>query len=409
MKKLFYFPLAVILFSSLSMAQDGGCLNAVNGQYPSGVYQPECSGIPESIVTSAWAGEYSKVQLTEGVEYQFSSSIPTDFLTISDENGQNILIYGTTPLTYTADSNRIIRFYTHADSDCTEDQEDRSRIIKCGDPADDPGFDYMCSQNYNYGKISYSSSIEANHGMTANDFFVMRDLFRFFVVSVKLKLYTMAGSENDFTTFDVHLLNDDGGIPGTEIFSKTAITDFEVENTGDLYMGHMVYNVTINIDSTNLEGSMEEATRYWISIQAHSLSNSDIFWVLYPYTEGWTTLPTVNSTDGGQTWTKVTRYGTGDHYDGFMELENDCWMLDTDDIEKKEFNFYPNPVTAQLSINSEKNIRQLTVTNAAGQKVLILSNKNISKIDMSRFVPGTYFVRALLEDGRIETFKIVKK
>lgn len=407
MRKNLFCILTLFLFAGFAMAQEGGCLNAINGQYPSGVYQPECSGIPESIVTTAWSGEYSKVQLTEGVEYQFSSSIPTDFLTISDENGQNVLIYGTTPLTYTADSNRIIRFYTHVDSDCTEDQEDRARIIQCGETQTEP--DYGCSQTYDFGTIAYSSSIEPNYGMTANDFFVPKDYIQYYLNSVTVMMYAMAGSETDFTTFDLKILDDDNGKPGTEIYSKTGIDIYEAVNKGELYMGYMIYKVRIDLDPVELPVNPDEDSRYWIVFQSHSLNNFDMFWVLYPYTEGWRTQPAYTSSNNGQSWTKVTQYGTGDHYDGFMEIDADCGILGLNDLEAAEFSFYPNPVNDILNINSEKNIRQLTVTNAAGQKVLTLSDKNISKIDMSRFVPGTYFIRALLEDGRIETFKIVKK
>jgi len=93
----------------------------VNGHYPSQTYVPECTGIPENIVTTAWSGEYSKVELTEDVNYTFISSISIYFLTISDENGSEVLVFGTTPVTFTPDVNMVIRFYSHINSDCESD------------------------------------------------------------------------------------------------------------------------------------------------------------------------------------------------------------------------------------------------------------------------------------------------
>src|SRR5690606_26575009 len=63
----------------------------------------------------------------------FSSSIASDFITISDENGTVAYAAGTTPVSWTAPSNQVIRFYTHFDSDCNFDAVGfRSRIVQCG-------------------------------------------------------------------------------------------------------------------------------------------------------------------------------------------------------------------------------------------------------------------------------------
>lgn len=111
-----------------------GCLNDPNGQWPGATFTPSCSGAPEVITTIAWTGEYSKVNVTAGTEYVFSSSVATDFITISDENGTIAYAAGTSPLTWTATANEVIRFYSHFDSDCNFDAiEFRSRIVQCGD------------------------------------------------------------------------------------------------------------------------------------------------------------------------------------------------------------------------------------------------------------------------------------
>src|SRR5690606_3561882 len=111
-----------------------GCLDAPNGQYPSTTYTPNCTGAPENITTLAWTGEYSMVSVTAGTEYVFSSSVPTDFITISDANGTTVYAAGTTPVTWTATADEAIRFYLHLDSDCNYASTGlRSRIVQCGD------------------------------------------------------------------------------------------------------------------------------------------------------------------------------------------------------------------------------------------------------------------------------------
>ncbi|NLN32696.1 MAG: hypothetical protein GX159_03760, partial [Flavobacteriaceae bacterium] len=84
-------------------------------QWPSTTYVPSCLGVPEAITTAGWAGEFSKVQVTAGVEYTFSSSVPTDFITIADETQEIAFITGTGSVTWTSPVDQVIRFYVHKD------------------------------------------------------------------------------------------------------------------------------------------------------------------------------------------------------------------------------------------------------------------------------------------------------
>ena len=119
-----------------------GCLTAGFGQYPSTTFIPTCSGAPEVITTLGWAGEYSMVTVTAGETYVFSSSIATDFITISDEAGTVAYAVGTGSVTWTATANENVRFYTHLDDMCTEDDTTfRSRIVQCGDIPPPPAND----------------------------------------------------------------------------------------------------------------------------------------------------------------------------------------------------------------------------------------------------------------------------
>lgn len=113
-----------------------GCLEADPDlpQWPTDTFIPACDGTPETIAENCWTGEYSIVQVTAGTEYIFSSSVGTDLITISDENGTTVYAAGTASLTWTAPADELIRFYLHLDEDCNwGDDVNRSRIIQCGE------------------------------------------------------------------------------------------------------------------------------------------------------------------------------------------------------------------------------------------------------------------------------------
>lgn len=111
-----------------------GCLNSLYGQYPSATYSPTCSGSNEIITSSAWASEYTLIELISGVSYDFSSSVVTDFITISDEQGTTVLSYGTGSLTWTCPTDGLYRFYLHADNGCSSSTTSRIKRIQCSTP-----------------------------------------------------------------------------------------------------------------------------------------------------------------------------------------------------------------------------------------------------------------------------------
>jgi len=122
--------------SFTTIAPPGYCLNAPNGQWPGGTtgYTPAtCDGLTEnSITTAGYAGEYSLVNVVSGETYTFKSSIATDLITISADDGATAAAYGTTPVTWVSTLTGQVRFYTHADTDCTDNTDSRTRIVVCG-------------------------------------------------------------------------------------------------------------------------------------------------------------------------------------------------------------------------------------------------------------------------------------
>ena len=113
-----------------------GCLNAQgnsgNYQYPSSTFTPSCTGTPEDITTIAKPTDYSRLQLTGGTAYTFSSSVATDHITIGNANGNQVLASGPSPVTFTPSSNMQVRFYTHLNSSCDWNSVSRTRLVQCG-------------------------------------------------------------------------------------------------------------------------------------------------------------------------------------------------------------------------------------------------------------------------------------
>ncbi|WP_181368938.1 RCC1 domain-containing protein [Flavobacterium pallidum] len=109
------------------------CLNGT--QYPSTNYTPTCSGSQETIVTNAWAGEYTLVNVLANKVYTFKSSVATDYITIASTDGLTIYATGVSPVVWT--SNAVagtIKYFFHTGSGCGTLQTSRIKYITCADP-----------------------------------------------------------------------------------------------------------------------------------------------------------------------------------------------------------------------------------------------------------------------------------
>ena len=117
---------------SFTTTLTNGCTTASQGQFPAANFTPACSGNVELIVTNAYAGEYSNVNIVTNKQYTFSSSVTTDYVTITNSTASVIFAHGPSPLIWNSGTNSgVIRYYFHTDSSCGEELIDRSRFIKC--------------------------------------------------------------------------------------------------------------------------------------------------------------------------------------------------------------------------------------------------------------------------------------
>jgi len=123
--------LAFLNFIPNAVAQ---CTTAANGLFPANTYTPNCSGNYETLTSQSYAGEYSNVNVIANKQYSFSSSVTTDYITITNATGTVVYASGTQPVIWDSGSTTgVIRYYLHSNASCGSQQVERSRYIRCAD------------------------------------------------------------------------------------------------------------------------------------------------------------------------------------------------------------------------------------------------------------------------------------
>ncbi|MGH1519697.1 fibronectin type III domain-containing protein [Chryseobacterium sp. JK1] len=117
---------------SFTMNQSLSCNGAIYGLYPDAAFTPSCTGNAEPITSSAFASQYSNVNIAANQQYVFSSSVGTDFITITNSTGTSVLASGQTPLNWSSGTNTGgIRYYLHSNSNCGSQNTNRTKYIQC--------------------------------------------------------------------------------------------------------------------------------------------------------------------------------------------------------------------------------------------------------------------------------------
>jgi len=94
---------------------------------------------------------------------------------------------------------------------------------------------------------------------------------------------------------------------------------------------------------------------------------------------------------------------------GFSYTRSTPSTVSINDLESVGFNYYPNPVTDNLTLQATKNIINVSIFNRLGQKIKQISLLGLStEIPMSNLTNGIYFVKVELNNST-KTFSVVKK
>ena len=84
-------------------------------------------------------------------------------------------------------------------------------------------------------------------------------------------------------------------------------------------------------------------------------------------------------------------------------------ILSTEELEKDQVQFYPNPVQDILEIKSQQEISAITIWTMGGKKVKTQTNSDLNSINLSTVPAGNYLVKVKLKNGETFTKKILKR
>jgi len=267
----------------------------------------------------------------------------------------------------------------------------------CTDTGEEqPDYGDSCSQGN--AANEHETGLNLAAGILADDFIVEENT-TFYLNEFKISTLQLG----NVMKANIRIRNSESDMPGEVIY--------EVNNKGpktENFFGYWPFDgFPLDVVAVDLEFEFDEpvelaAGRYFIEVQATA----------FPFTDflAWeaTSLPGIGgnafySADEGQTWNEADGLNLVFDVSGFCK-EN----LGTNDLENSDFNFYPNPVKDELNITSKSAVKSISVYNVSGQ--LVMNSKSGSKkLNTSSLTSGVYMARVELENGRIETFKIIKK
>ena len=381
-------PRAVTIQCGEQLPPSQGCLDAPRGQAPLDVFVPLCNRIKEAIIITGDAGEYSVVQVTAGIPYTFYSSIATDMITIGNEEGTEVLGYGFGTFEWTADSDKLIRFYTHANESCGLDIFTRGRSIKCGNPfvATEP--DFECFQ----GDGLFSNNFEEGFSISEEEFYVADDFVvdgQFTVKQVRLNLF----SSDEIQDVTLQFLADDNGVPGDVVQTVVNIVPAEQLIIGaSNNNAFIVYQVTVDlpVPLTFSTG------KYWLQPTANSLFGS--YWEMTSTGSGYSNVHTLSPEHDWMTT----------DLQAVFFISGECTNLSTDEFNLNKISFSPNPVKDIITFTSTIDIENVSVFSISGQ--LLKEQKPVEgKVNLSDLQSGIYLLKAGLNSGKSKTFKIIKE
>lgn len=248
----------------------------------------------------------------------------------------------------------------------------------------------------NCAQSNLSNGFEDGYSFAGSNSYILADDFiveegtTLNVQRVKMNVLSMLETIGNLT---LNFHADNEGVPGDIVETFSDLTPSSEIPIGVAFDIFTVYEVTLDLPS-DLELS---AGTYWL--QPSSNVNSSDWEVTSQGTIG----GSARISESGGAWQTIG-------YDTVFEISGECATMGADDLIQSDFNYYPNPVKNILNINAEKNIKTVSVYNLAGQNIQNKSlNSNEIEINLSSLSTGIYIVKAILENGQVETFKVVKK
>ena len=382
MKKQLLYLGAIAAFFMGTLHVQSQCLESVEGQYPDATLTPECVGAPENLVNDGYASEYSKVQLTAGVAYEFSSSVATDYVTIGNADGTTALAFGVSPVSYTPTASIVVRFYIHTNAACGSQSMIRSRRVQCGTVPECAPASIPYTQGFENGETACLTYIDVN-GSTELSGWEINTIFP-----------TDFGNRSMVYSYDGTLPGDDWFF--TDGLALTGGTSYTLQFRYRSGLGpNIVENLEVKYGDAATVAAMTMPLISYVGLTTNFGSAFD------------TATVTFTPATTGAHFIGFRCFSEADQ--GYIQLDNISVnsALATESFEKSAISFFPNPVKDVLIFTNAEKFSSVDVYNLLGQKVLS-QNGSTSEINMSGLTSGAYIVK--LTDGiSVKSIKIIKE
>lgn len=202
----------------------------------------------------------------------------------------------------------------------------------------------------------------------------------------------------NISSANFYFYEDDNGSPGNLVGNIEDISPVS-QTWIDTEFGYNIYEVIFEFPEVYV-GSGGDLV--WIGINTVAGSEGVAnFWE--------TSIGTNNeiayfSNDDGVTWNPDP-----EGYDGAFGIWGICGDMNTQENTGFDFIYYPNPVQDILHIKSDKKMKAIYAYDNLGMEKLKTINSQKEDVDLKSFSSGIYFFKVILENGAVETFKVIKK
>ncbi|MBC8882920.1 fibronectin type III domain-containing protein [Flavobacterium piscinae] len=410
---------------------ESGCITALYGLYPLATFTPACTGTNETIVINAYAGEYSNVNIIANIQYTFTSSVATDFITITNADASIIYASGTTPLIWNSETNAgVIRYYFHTNSACGTSTTNRTKSIQCQDvvtPCNPPSNLTVSNVLSTSALLQWTAASSVPSGGYEIYFSTINSISP--ATTPSLYFVTLSGqlsNLNPSTTYYIWIRSncDDSGF--SDWIAGPSFTTTTPSGSGCLVAPYGLYPPTAFIPSCT-------ETNETIATDAYAGEYSNISIIpnrVYTFESSVTTdFITITNADASiiytsgnapLVWNSETNSGTMRYY---FHTDSDCGVsnsnrtkiikcsatLSNSNFEKSLASVYPNPTKDLVNVVGENSFDKILILNSLGQKIKeINSDLNHVQIDLSTYSSGIYFIK-VYQESNSQTYKIIKE
>lgn len=412
-----------------SFTTSSGCTSSTYGLLPAATFNPNCTGTSQTILTNAYAGQYSNIIILSNRLYTFTSSVSTDYITITNSTGTIIYASGNTPLQWNSGSNAVVaRYYLHTNSMCGEQQTNRTKSMTCPN-------DCIAPSNLSASNVT-TISAQLNWNAASPAPFIGYQIYYSTINSVSETtvhtsitpgLTSQLSNLNPGTTYYFWVRSDCGNSRFSDWISGGSFTTTSATGTGCVTASFGLFPTETFVPACSGASEIIVTNAY-----AGEYSNVTILSnKQYTFTSSVTTdFVTISNADASVIYasgnspliwnsgsiTDLGRYylhtnatcGESDiNRSKFVKCEQST--LDNPYFEKTFAKVYPNPTKDVLNIVGENTFDKVLILNNLGQKIKeVNSDLNHIKIDLSTYAIGVYYVRVFKENAS-QVYKIVRQ